>query len=324
MHTQVRMPAMGSNPPRSDGLTDPASVDGGGAHGVLLPALPSARRTPEPSCTFGEHLQRVSGGAASARAVLSSATHTGRPISQMDSGTVVRQFYSPQLAPQSAVDETSMRALVMAAASHRRKAEHAHAAALINPAKARRDVELALQAEERRHGAPLRPRTSGPLDDGSFDSLRLVSEGGLKTSRKLREVSQAMGAQSMPMQPRPPRKPRSKRRGRGDPSMSLHMPMPPEFASATSGTSSIGGGYYASALVHTTSSAVGGAGYSYPRANGLVESARSSLTGSVVDGVAPGQMQPMPRFMGAGPLVATGGLQFGRGGRLAPVPGLIA
>lgn len=212
---------------------------------------------------------------------------------------------------EAAADD-SLRALQHAAAAHRRKAEAAHAVAVLNPRHARREVELALRAEEERasmeprgatyggggglgnHGGATaslgsatlygHPPTIGPLSSGGggFESMRLF-EGGLKKSRRLKEApAQAYGG-AIPgagLLPRPPRHPRKKGRNQPRNATGDFAPTAPEDTG------------------------------SVPAAN---SSLRDTLCGTLAEGGGqasappPMELQPMPRFMGAGP-VANGHL----------------
>ena len=145
-----------------------------------------------------------------------------------------------------------MRAIRDAAAAHGRNAEIAHQKALVNPKFARREVEEALQREERQAG--------------SYSGY-----GGLKKARRLRVASDAADFQIFKARP-----PKGARKGKGGrkaaaraaPSDEGDLPPPTHSAVASDGVSVM----YAPAL------------------------------------------QPMPRFMGAGP-VANGQLLRSRAPR---------
>ena len=179
--------------------------------------------------------------------------------------------------------EITMQVLQAAADAHRRRAERFHRAGVVNPKLARRDVEMALRMEETRTMAEPRNAATVPTlpsryrAGGAFETLQLV-DGGLKRSRQLKESSFVASG----IQPRPPAGGRRRRRKRA----------PPDAIDGFDGAYSAGPSHlYACTGLDGGSSAV-----------------------SAISVTMPPMMQPMPRFMGAGP-VANGSLL--RSSRLA-------
>lgn len=189
-------------------------------------------------------------------------------------------------ARDAAALDDSLRVLHDAAEVHRRKADVLTAAATLNPMRARRDVELALQvAEERsRYGARSARELPalGPLGGaGGFENLRLV-DGGLRKLRRLKEADPQTLEDRMTeafdtLLPRPPHRPRKKSRSTTAAPAANEAPVKGSFPSAygTLGSARTFGGP--------------GRGIMPPLAQ---------VSGAAV-AQPPEGLQPMPRFMGA-------------------------